>query len=255
MNLNKKYSFFSLLGTKIAAITPKEVVNFIEKTIRTKRQRLIFTINLDHLQKMSKDKAFKKIYCQVDLVVADGMPIVWLSRIFSPIPLPARINGTNLVEKILMKSKASNFRIFLFGAKKQILEKLRQKYTQAKIVGTISPPSNTPPNRWPNGQFCQQIRKSKTNILLVALGPPKQEKWLVNNFDKTGANIGIGVGSAFDLLAGIKKRAPKWMQNTGLEWLFRLIQEPRRLGPRYSRQILFIPALLVKLFHEGCSDS
>jgi len=254
MNLLKKNNYFPLLNIKITALTLSQVIEFIKKTIDEKQRRLIFTINLDHLQKISKNKKFKETYCQANLIVADGTPIVWLSKIFGSTKLPCRVNGTNLVKKILEISTTENFRIFLLGGRKKTLEKLKEKYPRAKIVGIISPPFNQISD-WPNSQYRQQITKSKANIVLVALGAPRQEKWLVKNFFATGANIGVGVGSAVELLAGIKKRAPVWMQKSGLEWLFRLIQEPKRLGRRYLNQLFFIPRLLVKLIYESCYRS
>lgn len=248
INFQKKIKYFKISKVSVAAVTLGQTLVLIEKIIRSRQQgKTLFTINLDHLQKIAKNEKFKQAYLKAGLVVADGMPIVWLSKLFGQTPLPDRVNGTSLVKKILLKPGKNKVKIFLFGDKKETLKKIKKKYPQASIVGAISPSFKIPFSQWPNKSHCRKIRKSGANILLVALGPPKQELWLEQNLHQSGAKIGIGVGSALTLLSGIKKRAPVWIQNLGLEWLFRLVQEPKRLGKRYFSQIVFLPKLVLNL--------
>ena len=225
----------------------KETINFIEQSIlKSKNMKLIFTPNVDHLMLARKDQEFKKAYENADLTVPDGVPIVFASRIYKN-KLKQRVNGTDLIHNLSDLSGKKGYSIFFLGGKKDIAKKtseiLKHKF-KIKIAGYHSPSFNI--NKKETESIINKINNSKSDILLVGLGPPKQEKWLYYNKDKIKAKIGIGIGGSFDIISGNLKRAPLWMQNYGLEWLFRLIQEPKRLWKRYLIRDIVFPFILLK---------
>jgi N-acetylglucosaminyldiphosphoundecaprenol N-acetyl-beta-D-mannosaminyltransferase len=222
----------NILNTKINRITAKEVLRLIKNIINNKKQKkpfLIFTANVDHLILQKEDKEFKKAYQQADLIVADGMPLVWASYLLKK-PLSERVNGTNLTLEILKTAEKNKWKTAFIGHNKKAVEKafkkLKSKFKHLKI-NTFS-------------------TNKQTDILFSCLGAPKQEKWLVKNQEKLNTKVAIGIGSAIDFLAEDKKRAPVFLQKLGLEWLFRLLQEPKRLWKRYLLRDIKFPFLILK---------
>ena len=181
-------------------------------------------------------RRYKKI---AKLVFIDGVPLLWLFR-FAGRKLPARVSGTDLVEKLLQNKKN---RIFLLGSNQAVLERLAQKLSS--VVGYYSPPFSKTFSSKENQKIIKNIKQSRAEILLVAFGSLKQEQWLIENFKKTQALAGVGVGSAFEILSGEKPRAPHPLQIFGLEWLWRMTLEPRRLARRYGSDFLQLMRLLL----------
>jgi len=198
--------------------------------------QLVCTANLDHLASLRNDAEFLAAYQAADLILADGMPIVWLSKA-GPTPLKERVAGSDLLYALSRRSAEIGLRLFFLGGKPQaakktaeILEKLNP---DLQIVGTYCPDKdvlNTPEE---DAFIRTMIEESKPDILFVGFGAPKQEKWIVAHREILNVPVSIGVGASFDMAAGMVKRAPLWMQRWGFEWAFRLIQEPRRLVHRY----------------------
>jgi len=225
----------SILSQRVNCVTHKQVVDTIFRRVKQRRRALVFAMNTHILVELSKDPLFKRRHDKADIIFADGAPLVWISKI-TPTPLPERVSGTDLAEQLL---KSKNARIFLLGSTDKILEKMRRIYSHS-VSGYYSPPFK---KRWgskENQKIIKLINKSKADIIIVCLGSLKQERWLVNNLAKIDAIIGIGVGSALEILSGEKPRAPRFMKDNGFEWLWRLLLEPKRLTRRHIGDFLYI---------------
>jgi N-acetylglucosaminyldiphosphoundecaprenol N-acetyl-beta-D-mannosaminyltransferase len=220
-------------------VTMKDAVRRIARMAkRHDRPRHVCTGNLDHLVIAERDREFRDAYRRADLVVADGAPVVWLSRLASRAPgLPERVCGSDLVWELARLSSETGLSIFLLGgmpgAAERAAEVLEQRYPRARIAGTYCPPFETFDTAEEQQRIRQVVRRSAPDILLVAFGAPKQEKWIAANKDRLGVPVTIGVGGSFEMVAEIRPRAPRWVQRSGLEWLYRFMQEPRRLFQRY----------------------
>ena len=185
---------------------------------------------------MRSDLEFRRIYSMADLVVADGMPLVWLSHLAGA-PLKERVAGSDMFWEIGRASAQYGLRLFLLGGmpcSAQIAaKKLEKQYPGAVIAGAYCPPYGSLDDPEENAKVMDLIAKAQPDVLMVGLGAPKQEKWIAAHLDQMDVPVSIGVGASFDMAAGMVKRAPVWMQHAGLEWMFRLIQEPGRLWDRY----------------------
>ncbi|MGG4000399.1 WecB/TagA/CpsF family glycosyltransferase [Anoxybacillus kestanbolensis] len=227
----------TICGIRFHCITMEETLNFIEdKANCTDGKYHIHTANVDHLVLIQKDKHFKDIINNSDLVTCDGMPIVWVSKLYKN-SIPERVTGADITERILLESDIRGLRVFLLGAKPGVAaraaEKIRKRNPQAKIVGYYSPTNEELSNELKNQEIIKKINNSNANVLLVAFGSPKQEKWINKYRQNLFPNVTIGVGAAFDFIAEEIKRAPKFIREMGFEWLYRLLKEPRRLWKRY----------------------
>lgn len=224
-----------ILDQQVDGITPREIYKSVLKSVVKKKKSLFFALNIHILVELHKDIVFKRIHeRKAKIIFADGVPIVWLSYFFGK-KLPGRISGTDFVEKLL---KNDNLRIFILGSTKDILKKVSIRYKS--VCGYYAPPHN---NSWLKNEKNKIIKKinfSGAQIVLVGVGPLKQERWLVDNFATTNVYVGIGVGSAFDILAGRTVRAPGLLKDSGFEWLWRVILEPRRLIGRYTMDFIYL---------------
>ena len=200
------------------------------------KARYVCTGNLDHLAMASTDAEFRAVYQAADLVVADGAPLVWLSRL-SGDPLPERVAGSDLFWTLGKASAETGITLFFLGGVEGAADaakaELEKRYPGVKVVGTYCPPFETFATEEEQARIASKVKAAKPDVLLVAFGAPKQEKWIAKNKDKLGVPVSIGVGGSFEMAAGMLKRAPVWMQRVGLEWAYRFAQQPRRLFDRY----------------------
>ncbi|MFB2934269.1 WecB/TagA/CpsF family glycosyltransferase [Aerosakkonemataceae cyanobacterium BLCC-F154] len=232
-------------------VTIDETVDWATQWIKSGCRGYICTVNVAILMMMASDRRLQKFINKAALVVADGKPIVWASRWLSR-PLPERVTGIDLIDALAKQSEQENFSIYLLGAKKAVIEtvaaRLQAKYPKLKISGVAD--GYFSPDEAP--ERVKEIRESGANILLVGMGVPRQEFFLEQYWSDLGVNLGLGVGGSFEVIAGQKKRAPKFMQELGLEWFYRLFQEPRRLWKRYLiTNSRFIYCLLAELFAKA----
>jgi N-acetylglucosaminyldiphosphoundecaprenol N-acetyl-beta-D-mannosaminyltransferase len=189
-------------------------------------------VNAAKLVRMKRDPRLRAIAANCGLVNADGQSVVWASRLLGR-PLPERVAGIDLMEQLLEVAEQEGYRVYLLGARAEVLVKavarLQARYPRLNIVG------------YRDGYFrdeesariCDEIRVAAPQILLVAMSSPRKEYWLTAHGPSLGVPLLMGVGGALDVVAGVRSRAPRWLQKAGLEWLFRLLQEPRRLAARY----------------------
>lgn len=232
----------ALLGVSIDNLSMNEVVETIDGLIEKGGHYQVATANVDFLTKALDDCELLEILHRCELVVPDGMPLVWASKILGA-PLKERVTGADLVPRLLELSSRKKRRIFLLGATEEssraAAERIRNDYPAAVICGRYSP-------TFASGEavedelILQLIREANPDLLLVAFGNPKQEKWLARHRDRLEVPVCIGVGASIDFLSGIQFRAPLWMQQMGMEWMHRLINQPRRLALRYLNNLLFL---------------
>lgn len=226
----------NIFGIGFDKVTIAQTISILDRSVCTAQRLFIQTVNVDHIALMRKDALFKKIVHSADIITCDGMPIIWASKLMGN-PLPERVTGADLTTEICKYSSRKNFNIFILGAAPGVAKKAKQaaelQYPGVHIVGTYAPSAAELESSEKEKEICTMINHSSANILLMALGTPKQEKWYWRNRKRLHISAIIGVGAAIDFLAGTKKRAPGWMQDAGLEWLYRLMKEPIRLAHRY----------------------
>jgi N-acetylglucosaminyldiphosphoundecaprenol N-acetyl-beta-D-mannosaminyltransferase len=198
-----------------------------------------------------KDDRFKEILNQSDLLLADGMSVVWGARWVS-VRLPGRVAGPDVMKALCERAPAHGHKIFLLGTSQDNLEKLAHKLKartpNLDIVGMYSPPMCNQLNENENQKILKLIHDTKPDLLFVGLSAPKQEKWIAENLQRLSVPVCLGVGAAFDFLSGRIPRAPLKMQTIGLEWLYRLWCEPKRLWKRYLLgNAVFLSSLIWEL--------
>jgi N-acetylglucosaminyldiphosphoundecaprenol N-acetyl-beta-D-mannosaminyltransferase len=192
------------------------------------------------------------IYRNADYVLCDGVPVKWASE-FLGTPIKERITGLDVLPRVFPFASQNEFSIFLLGASPGVAETLKTvmeaKYPNVKIVGTFVPPFRAVFSEEENLQMIEAINVVKPDILLVSLTAPKQDIWLAENLSMLNTHLAIGIGGAFEVAAGMIKRAPMWMQKSGLEWLYRFRQEPKRMFKRYFMEApVFIPLIINQRF-------
>jgi len=242
----------AILGVPFDNVTTRQTVAIIGEMIASGRAHYLATANVDFTVQAMKDPELQRILLDAHLVVCDGMPLVWASRWLGN-PLPERVAGSDLVPLLLRVAEEKGYRVFFLGGDEEVartaVAKVGEKHPGLCISGHYSPPF-APLLKMDHADICRRIREAGTDLLFVSFGCPKQEKWIAMNYRKTGAAVSMGVGATIDFLAGQVKRAPRWMQATGLEWVYRLCQEPKRLFRRYMVDLrIFGVAILVQLWH------
>jgi len=242
----------TILGVPFSAVTLEQTIERIEQMIHSRRAHYIVTANVDFLVQARSDVELHRILVEADLVLCDGQPLVWASRYLGQ-PLPERVAGADLVPLLIKLSAARGFRVFFLGGSSEVAAQAAQNmeslYPGLKICGFYSPPYNAL-LEMDHDEIAQRIRAAQPDLLFVSLGCPKAEKWMFMHYRSLGVPVAIGVGGTIDFLADRLKRAPLWMRRVGLEWLFRLVQEPRRLYSRYARDARqFGAAILQQLWY------
>jgi N-acetylglucosaminyldiphosphoundecaprenol N-acetyl-beta-D-mannosaminyltransferase len=227
----------ALFGVPFDNVTMREAVDLIEKQIDERGFHQVATANLDFVMNAISDKALQRSLCGCDLIVPDGMPIVWASHLMGT-KLKERIAGVDLIPHLAELSCRRGYGIYLLGASednsRRAAELLVQRFPGLRIVGRHSPPV-APIGKMDHDSILARIERARPDILLVAMGHPKQEQWLAANRHRLNVPLCMGIGGSLDIIAGTLSRAPVWMQTTGLEWFFRFCQEPTRLGRRYGK--------------------
>ena len=239
MQTTMKHSV-SVMGLPLAPVTLGEAVERIEAMIESGESHQVATANLDFWLNSTHDEHLHRILAGCDMVLADGMPLVWASRVLGD-ALPERVTGVDLVPQMMALSARKGYRVFLLGGREGVAERAKamfeQQFPGVQICGIYAPPAATL-EEMDNVEIVERVKAAKPDMLLVSFGNPKQEKWIWMNKKRLGVPVAVGIGGSLDMLLGDLKRAPRWMQKTGLEWAMRLAQEPRRLGPRYARDFM-----------------
>jgi N-acetylglucosaminyldiphosphoundecaprenol N-acetyl-beta-D-mannosaminyltransferase len=221
----------------INSLTANEAVDALERLILSGGTHQVCAMNLDTWLNALADPHLHRIVAGSSLVFPDGMPLVWASGLLG-CPLTERVTGVDLVPRLAELSARKGYKIFLLGAKPGVAGRaarlLERNYPGVQIVGTFAPAEENL-ICMDHAEILRQIHAVSPDILLVAFGNPKQEKWIWMHRKRLGVPLAMGVGGSFDILVGDVRRAPRWIQKCGLEWAMRLLQEPMRLSPRYLR--------------------
>ena len=229
----------AILGVPFDSVTTEGALARIEEMVSSRQPHYLVTANVDFVVQARHDVELRRILFDAHLVLADGMPLVWASRWLGN-PLPERVTGSGMTPMLLARAETRGWRVFFLGGTETSVARAaantRAKHPRLQLVGAYSPPFK-PLIEMDHEDILRRLREARPDILLVAFGCPKQEKWLNMRYRAAGVPVAIGVGATIDFLAGTMKRAPLWMQKTGLEWIFRLLQEPRRLFCRYATDL------------------
>ena len=224
------------LNTYIDNLTASEAKNAVDSLIQAGGNHYVVTPNSDIVVKMQDDTELKEICDKADLILTDGQIVVKLSRYLGN-PIKERVCMTDFVWDVFDLAIKKDYRVFLFGGKEDVLfkatENIKKRLPELKIVDSYSPPFGFEKNEEMLEEANRRIKASDADILIVFLGCPKQEKFIYQNKDKYQVPISITMGGCVDFIAGKVKRAPLWMQNIGLEWFYRFLQEPKRMFRRY----------------------
>jgi len=221
------------LNIPIDATTMQETLERVEKAITTNKQIHHTVVNAGKVVLMQTDAALEKSVVEADIINADGQAVVWASR-FLGNSIPERVAGIDLMENLVKLSYKMNYKCFFLGAKEKIVEKVIDKFSKMYSPNIIAGFHHGYFDKSNEIKIANKISNSGANILFVAMTSPKKEIFLYDNREQLkNVNFIMGVGGSFDVIAGKVKRSPSWMQNMGLEWLFRVLQEPRRMFWRY----------------------
>lgn len=216
--------------------TEAETCTHISRCLDAKRGGSVVTVNLDHLLRCKRHADYREIVSRADIVVADGMPLIWASRIQGT-PLPERVAGSSLCLSLAAELAQANRSIFLLGGDPGVAEQaakvLTQRFAGLRIAGTHFPPLGFEKDPAELDLIRQQLTTSQPDVVYVALGSPKQEQLIERLRKELPSTWWMGVGISLSFITGDVKRAPRWVQKVGCEWIHRLIQEPRRLARRY----------------------
>jgi len=222
----------SLLDCPIENLSLEETILDIHKMISTRRPHQHCVVNAGKLVLMSREPELRKIVRSCSLINADGQSVVWALKLIGR-PIPERVTGIDLMERLIREAHKKAYRVFFLGAKETVLNRVidivKFKYPNLVVAGH----RNGYFSDRESSEVVQAISESRADILFVAMGSPKKEYWLAKNIGKLNVPFCMGVGGSFDVISGTTKRAPKWIQDFGLEWFFRFMQEPRRLWKRY----------------------
>lgn len=223
---------FSILNTYVNALTLDETIKEVEKIIGRGVPTQHVVVNASKVNLMEANNELAKIVNDCPLINADGASIVWAAKKLG-VPLTERVTGIDLFQELVKLSAEKGYKIYLFGAKEEVVAKVKaifeERYSGIRIVG------------YRNGYFTEadepqivaDMAASGADMMFVAFSSPKKEYWVHKYLDQVGIPFVMGVGGSFDVVAGVTDRAPKWMQDHGLEWFYRFIQEPGRLWKRY----------------------
>ena len=238
----------TIWGLPLARVTFQQTVDTVDQLIEERRPGFFITANLHYAMLANRDPRLQAANDRAAFIVADGMPLVSYSRLKRQ-PLPERVAGSDLIYGLCERAAERGHRVFLLGGAPGVAEqaagKLCRRYPGLQIVGVEVPPFRKLTAE-EHHHLIGRIRAARPDLLLVALGQPKGEIWLAENFRALGVPVCVQVGATFDFVAGRVRRAPKWMQKIGLEWFHRILSEPRRLVPRYFRDALFLLQALTR---------
>lgn len=237
-----------IISILVNSISYQDAINHVLKLAKDKTSSYVCFANAHMTIEAHENKAFAEVVNNSTLTLADGMPLVHAFKKLYNIQQD-RIAGIDFMPDLISECEKNNFSIFLFGSTELVLDKLKdeliRKHPKLKIAGVLSPPYKKQFDEADNQLFIETINHSNPDVVFVSLGCPKQETWMAKHTNLIKAPL-LGVGAAFEIHAKITKRAPSWMQKSSLEWLYRFMQEPKRLFKRYFKTNSLFMALFLK---------
>ena len=235
-------------GVPLAPWTLAETVAAVGGLIEAGRPTYFITANTHYVMLTEKNPDLHAINARAAFIVADGAPLIWASR-WQGSPLPERVAGSDLIFALSAEAARKGYRLFFLGGPEGVAEeaarRLGERYPGLQVVGAECPPFRDLTAEEQEALEAR-IRSARPDILFVAFGQPKGERWIDQHFEKLGVPVSVQVGASLEFAAGRIRRAPRWMQKTGLEWAFRLGLEPRRLFGRYARNAWFIARMVAR---------
>ncbi|HLA83725.1 MAG TPA: WecB/TagA/CpsF family glycosyltransferase [Thermoguttaceae bacterium] len=241
-------------GLSLAQVTTDELVDLVDRLIERRMPSYFITANLHYAMLSARDSRLAKVNQRAAFLVADGMPLVWYSRLLGR-PLPERVTGADSVYRLAERAAARGHRVFLLGARPEVARaaanRLSELYPGLTLAGVESPMLDSMSSE-DQAALVERIRRTRPDLLLAALGQPKGELWLAENLETLGVPVCVQIGASLDFVAGRVRRAPRWMQRIGGEWFYRITREPRRMIPRYAADAAFmVRAMIADVFGVG----
>lgn len=239
----------TILGVTVHAVDMESALSTIEEFVRSGKPHVVVTADASGVVLAQNDPELLDIINSADLVTPDSVGILWAAKRFG-VSLPERVSGVDMVEHLCERASRSGTRVFLLGAAPGVADDaayaLKKRYPDLEIAGThhgfFKPEESD--------AVARRVRDTKPDILFVAMGQPLQEKWIARYKDEIGVPVSMGVGGTFDVLSGRAKRAPKWMQKCGIEWVYRLARNPRKIGKCST-----LPVFVLKVLRAGKRQS
>jgi N-acetylglucosaminyldiphosphoundecaprenol N-acetyl-beta-D-mannosaminyltransferase len=235
----------TLMGCQVDNLSMEDTLARIEEFIRSGRPHQHVVVNVDKLVKASRDPELRRIINGCALISADGMPVVWAARLLGK-PLRERVAGVDLFEALMRRAGDKGWRVFLLGAREEVVRAVCDTYQRRYPRLAIAGCRNGYWSEQDEAEVVEQIQSSHADLLFVAISSPKKEQFLGRHQGAMRIPFAMGVGGSFDVAIGKLKRAPPWMQRSGLEWFYRFLQEPRRMFRRYFIDDLAFVWLLIK---------
>ena len=224
------------MNTEVDNLTMQEALDAIDYLIMKDCNAYVVTPNVDHIIQLERGGELVEVYKHANLILTDGKPLIWISKWYRT-PIKEKISGSDLFPRLCALAAKKGYKMFFLGAAEGVAakaaEKLKKKHHGLQVVGTYSPPFGFEKNEEEMNNIKKMIRVAKPHILIVGLGCPKQELFILHHREELGVPISLGLGASLDFEAGNIKRAPRWMADHGLEWLYRITQDPKRLAKRY----------------------
>jgi N-acetylglucosaminyldiphosphoundecaprenol N-acetyl-beta-D-mannosaminyltransferase len=234
-----------LLGMRVSRVTRDEALETLQRFIRSARPHLVVTADASMHVIAGRDAEFLRIVNRADLVTPDSTGVLWAARKLGT-PLAERVSGVDLAEQLCAESARRGYGVYFYGAAPGIAEEaadtMRERYPGARIVGTAHGFLSSPEEQ---AALIREIQEKRPAVLLVAMGIPKQEKWIAAHLEELGVPVCMGVGGSFDVFSGRVNRAPEWMQRRGLEWLYRLLKNPKK----YSK-VATLPLFVLRVLRK-----
>ena len=234
-----------ILSCVIDNLSMEETLSRIEEFVNSGQPHQHVVVNVNKIVNASCDPNLRKIINQCDLVNVDGMPIIWASKLMGK-SLKERVTGIDLFFHLIVLSEIKSWRVYFLGAREQIVQRvvdvLKTKYPRLDVAGFHNGYWNPEKER----SVVEGIKKSRPHLLFVAISSPRKEEFLAKYKNEMAVPFSMGVGGTFDVVAGVTKRAPLWMQKNGLEWFYRFLQEPKRMFKRYFIDGMYFFWLLAK---------
>lgn len=226
----------SFMNTELDNLTMQEALQEVERLIGEARNAYVVTPNVDHIVRLETDRELQAAYGGAALILTDGKPLMWIAKWYGT-PIKEKISGSDLFPLLCRTAAEKGYSMFFLGAAEGVAaraaERLRRKYPGLRVAGTYSPPYGFENDPTELEKIVKTVREASPQLLIVALGCPKQEKFMYRHCPELGVPVSFGLGATLDFEAGNIRRAPRWMARYGLEWLFRITQDPRRMARRY----------------------
>ena len=224
------------MNTHVDNLTMGEALDAIDALVCQDSCAYVVTPNVDHIVRLESDAELQAVYRDADLVLTDGKPLIWIAKYYGT-PIKEKVSGSDLFPLLCERAAEKGYRMFFLGAAEGVAakaaENLKARYQGLEVCGVYSPPFGFEKDEAEMEKITALIREADPHILIVGLGCPKQEKFIYANRHRLGVPVSLGLGASLDFEAGNVSRAPAWMSDNGLEWLYRITQEPKRMIKRY----------------------